>query len=93
MSVAVLADMPIESAAPPAAHDTAKLYRDYADRVGRWAKRLTRSPSDAEDIVQEVFLLVHRRGQTWNDVSSPGSWLLKVTLNVVRHHWRSRGRA
>ena len=75
------------------APDTATLYRDYADRVSRWAMRLTRSSSDAEDIVQEVFLLVHRRGQAWSDLASPGSWLLKVTLNVVRHHWRARGRA
>src|SRR5260370_1454273 len=77
----------------PAGADTATLYRDYADRVCRWATRLTRSPSDAEDIVQEVFLIVHRRGSSWQEISSPGSWLLKVTLNVVRHHWRARGRA
>lgn len=84
-----------EAAAPTVSssiNDTATLYRDYANRVCRWATRLTRSSSDAEDIVQEVFLIVHRRGHAWNDVASPGSWLLKVTLNVVRHHWRSRGR-
>ncbi|HEY2898986.1 MAG TPA: sigma-70 family RNA polymerase sigma factor [Polyangia bacterium] len=75
-----------------AAPDTAALYRDYARRVSRWATRLTRSTSDAEDVVQEVFLIVHRRASSLNDVGSPGSWLLKVTLNVVRHLWRSRGR-
>jgi len=86
--------MSINSATPESAArpDTATLYRDYAGRVGRWANRLTRSNSDAEDVVQEVFLIVHRRGSSLNDVSSHSSWLLKVTLNVVRHLWRSRGR-
>ena len=84
--------IPLLADSSPASVDTAALYRDYAERVCRWATRLTRSPSDAEDIVQEVFLIVHRRGWSWNDIDSPGSWLLKVTLNVVRHHWRARGR-
>ena len=76
----------------PALYDTATLYRDYAGRVCRWATRLTRSASDADDVVQEVFLIAHRRISSLTDVTSPGSWLLKVTLNVVRHLWRSRGR-
>ena len=82
-----------ETESSSSAYDTATLYRDYAPRVIRWATRLTHSPSDADDIVQEVFLIVHRRHPSRNDVHSPGSWLLKVTLNVVRHHWRARGRS
>ncbi len=77
---------------PSPLYDIATLYRDFAPRVCRWATRLTRSASDADDIVQEVFLIVHRRQPSINDVHSPSSWLLKVTLNVVRHHWRTRSR-
>lgn len=83
--------VPVDRPAP--ADNTARLYRDYAGRVRRWATRLTHSPSDADDIAQEVFLLVHRRAGAGQDVGSPSSWLLKVTFNVVRHHWRARGRA
>lgn len=73
--------------------DTEQLYRDYGRKVSRWAARLTRSTSDADDIVQEVFLTVHSRQDTMEHVHSPGPWLLKMTLNVVRHLWRSRGRS
>jgi RNA polymerase sigma-70 factor (ECF subfamily) len=73
-------------------HDTASLYRDYGRKVSRWAARLTRSASDADDIVQEVFMTVHCRGEALDQVHSPGPWLLKMTLNVVRHLWRSRSR-
>src|SRR5215510_14867644 len=70
---------------------TSALYRSYAGAVGRWALRLTRSPADAEDIVQEVFLVAHRRlgGET---LANPGPWLFQVTRNVARHLWRERRR-
>jgi RNA polymerase sigma-70 factor, ECF subfamily len=73
-------------------YDTAKLYRDYQGKVSRWAARLTRSSSDADDLVQEVFLTVHRNRLTLDQVHSPGPWLLKMTHNVARHLWRSRRR-
>jgi RNA polymerase sigma-70 factor (ECF subfamily) len=76
-----------------AACDTARLYRDYAREVGRWATRLSGSPADADDIVQEVFLTVHRQRGLGDPLRSPPAWLLEITRNVVRHVWRSRSRA
>jgi RNA polymerase sigma-70 factor, ECF subfamily len=71
--------------------DTSSLYRSYAGAVGRWALRLARSPADAEDIVQEVFLVAHRR-LTGVELGNPGPWLFRVTRNVARHLWRDRRR-
>jgi len=68
------------------------LYRRFAAAVGRWALRLTRSPADAEDVVQEVFLIAHRRLAGHEIIASPGPWLFRVTRNVVRHLWRERRR-
>ena len=68
--------MQVTVASPDAAvplYDTAKLYRDYSAKVSRWAARLTRSASDADDIVQEVFLTVHRRLPSLDHVHSPGA--------------------
>jgi RNA polymerase sigma-70 factor, ECF subfamily len=76
----------------PSRYDTAKLYRDYRGKVSRWAARLTRSSSDADDLVQEVFLTVHRHLPALDSVHSPGPWLLKMTHNVARHLWRTRKR-
>lgn len=75
------------------AYDTAGLYREYAGKVFRWARRLAGSPSDAEDIVQEVFLVVHRRQHMPGWVHNPGAWLLGVTFNAARHVWRKRARS
>jgi RNA polymerase sigma-70 factor (ECF subfamily) len=76
-----------------AASDTARLYRDYATQVGRWATRLSGSPADADDIVQEVFLTVHRQRAVAQQLGSAPAWLLQITRNVARHLWRSRGRS
>jgi RNA polymerase sigma-70 factor (ECF subfamily) len=74
-------------------HDGAGwLYRSYGVAVGRWALRLTRSPSDAQDIVQEVFLIAHRRLARAEPLVNPGPWLFQVTRNVARHLWRERRR-
>jgi RNA polymerase sigma-70 factor (ECF subfamily) len=73
-------------------YDTARLYREYRSKVSRWAARLTRSSSDADDLVQEVFLTVHRHLPALEQVHSPGPWLLKMTHNVARHFWRTRRR-
>jgi RNA polymerase sigma-70 factor (ECF subfamily) len=72
--------------------DTARLYRDYAASVTRWAGRLGRSGSDAEDIVQEVFLVVERRRSTLPPLRNPAAWLYRITANIVRRKWRDRSR-
>jgi RNA polymerase sigma-70 factor (ECF subfamily) len=79
--------------ADPIACDTAQLFRDHATDVCRWATRLLGSSSDAEDIVQEVFLTVHRQQSAVSQLRSPPAWLLQITRNLVRHAWRSRSRA
>jgi RNA polymerase sigma-70 factor (ECF subfamily) len=55
--------------------------------------RLVASPSEADDLVQEVFLLLQTRQLEWRGIANVGAWLAKVTLNVARHQWRARKRA
>lgn len=72
--------------------DTDWLYRKYHDTVTRWATRLTHSQSDAEDVAQEVFLVVQRRRGDYTRLENPASWLYRITTNIVRHRWRDQQR-
>jgi RNA polymerase sigma-70 factor (ECF subfamily) len=72
--------------------DTARLYRDYATAVTRWAGRLARSATEAEDIVQEVFLVVERRRSSLPPLRNPAAWLYRITANIVRRKWRDSSR-
>jgi RNA polymerase sigma-70 factor, ECF subfamily len=82
----------LTSATDAPAFDTARLYRDYAAAVARWASKLTRSSSEAEDVVQEVFLVAHRRLPELPPLRNPAPWLFRITTNVVRHRWRDQKR-
>ncbi len=63
------------------ASDTAALFSAYADMVYRLAFLRTRSSSDAEDVLQEVFLRVLRHKPVWNDAEHQKAWFLRVTVN------------
>jgi RNA polymerase sigma-70 factor (ECF subfamily) len=64
----------------------AEIYRDHFDFVYRVAKRLGGgSRLDAEDVAQEVFVVVSRRFDTYDAGSAQvTSWLYGITFNVVR---------
>ena len=60
-----------------------ELIRTVRPRVFRWAFVQTRSPDDAEDVVQEVALVLLRRLDRFRG-GSFGAWLYRVTTNAVR---------
>jgi RNA polymerase sigma-70 factor (ECF subfamily) len=72
----------------PAARTFDALYRAHASKVMRWASRLGGPQIDAEDVTQEVFLVVHRRLDTLQPDVKPTTWIFAITANVVRAHRR-----
>ncbi len=70
--------------------DLHRLFRTHGAAVRRWARRFARIPSDADDIAQEVFLVVHRRTDVLRHLGSPGRWLLRTTVNVAQHFRRTQ---
>lgn len=64
------------------------LFREYAPKVYRLALRCGLDPSEAEDGVQEVFLKVQRRIDTFRGEAALTTWLYQVALNTLRDHRR-----
>jgi RNA polymerase sigma-70 factor (ECF subfamily) len=68
----------------------AQLYDRYASLVFTFATRLLRVRSDAEDLLQEVFLQVWRQAQSYNqDRGSPEAWLITITRSRAIDKLRS----
>jgi RNA polymerase sigma-70 factor (ECF subfamily) len=69
---------------------SAGLYREHAQRVAAWASRLggPRRGADLEDVVQEVFLRVHRALPGFRGEAEVTTWLYRITENVVRARMR-----
>ena len=58
------------------------LFRRYAHMVRAVAERILRDASEAEDLVQEVFLFVFRKGALFDpERGSARSWLAQVTYH------------
>jgi RNA polymerase sigma-70 factor (ECF subfamily) len=66
-----------------------KLLNRYVDRIYRCALRITRNQSDAEEVVQEVFLTLVKKLDTFRGESKFSSWLYRITINASYMHIRA----
>lgn len=58
------------------------LFQRYARLVRTIAYRILRDPSEADDLLQELFLFIHRRCRTFdNSKSSARSWIVQMTYH------------
>jgi len=77
---------------PAAAAGADVLFREHAGFVATFLVRLGARPQDIEDLVQEVFLVAHRRGGSTSDAAKPTTWLAAIALRILSHDRRSRRR-
>lgn len=73
--------------------DLALLYRDHVDFVVRVVRHLGVQAGVLEDVVHDVFLVVHRRRRDYDGRASIRSWLYGIARRVVYHHHRASNRA
>ncbi len=64
----------------------------YVDQLYATALRLTRSPSDAEDLVQDTYLKAFRASQSFKPGTNLKAWLFTILQNTFRTPRRDRGR-
>jgi len=64
----------------------------YQDKVYGLARRLTRRPADAEEVVQDTFVTVYRRLETFRGEARFSTWLYRVATNAALMLRRRQGR-
>jgi RNA polymerase sigma-70 factor (ECF subfamily) len=86
-AAAGVASAPTTSAAsgPPSFDE---VYEQHFDFLWRSVRRLGVQEGAVDDVVQEIFLVVHRRLPEFEGRSSLKTWLFGVALRVVRDHRR-----
>jgi RNA polymerase sigma-70 factor (ECF subfamily) len=67
-----------------------EIYDRYRADVFRFLISLTRNRTEAEDLFQEVWLRVVRRGQSRPDREDLRPWLLTIVLNLHRDQLRKK---
>jgi RNA polymerase sigma-70 factor (ECF subfamily) len=79
--------------AGPATLNIEDVYRDYCDAVTRWVARLSGPDIETEDLVQEIFLIAHRKLGSFRADAALATWLYRITERVVlRRRRRERMR-
>ena len=71
-----------EAISPEAASPLERLFHDHHARVYRAAYRVTGSATDAEDVLQTVFLRLVRKGHAAS-LDNPASYLYRAALNAA----------
>jgi len=66
-----------------------ELVNRYADKIYRLALRITHNPSDAEDVLQEVFSTLIEKLDTFHGESKFSTWLHRVAANASFIHLRA----
>ncbi|KEQ23781.1 RNA polymerase sigma factor [Paenibacillus tyrfis] len=61
----------------------------YGEDVWNYAFFLSKNRTLADDVTQDVFVRVYERLYTFRGEASIKTWLLAITRNLVRDHWRS----
>ena len=65
-----------------------ELVNRYADKIYRLALRITHNPSDAEDVLQEVFITLVEKLDRFHGESKFSTWLYRVASNASFIHLR-----
>lgn len=67
-----------------------ELYRQFAPRLFGLTTRLAGSRTEGEDLLQDVFLLVHRKLGTFKGEAALGTWIYRLATNCCLDYLRSR---
>jgi len=70
--------------------DFPAVYRDYFDFVWSCTRRLGVGAAAIDDVVQEVFIVIHARLHTLERPAALRSWIYGVVRRVVSGHHRER---
>ncbi len=62
----------------------------YIDSLFNVAMRMTRNKDDAEDLVQETYLKMHRFSHTFDEGSNLKAWLFKILRNTFINLYRKK---
>jgi RNA polymerase sigma-70 factor, ECF subfamily len=71
---------------------TEAIWHELHDRLRRFIARRVRSPQDAEDILQEVMLRIHRHSGDLERADRVASWVYRIAANSIADHYRRPAR-
>jgi RNA polymerase sigma-70 factor (ECF subfamily) len=79
--------------ANPTIEDWDAIYNQEAPFLGRMLLRMTTNASQAEEMLQEVFMIAYQKQDSYDpERAKIGTWLYSITRNVALRRLRDQGR-
>jgi RNA polymerase sigma-70 factor (ECF subfamily) len=72
--------------------ETQLIWAEFGDRLRAFIARRVENDADADDLLQEVFLRIHRHAGTVEHADRLTSWLFQVTRNAIADYHRAPAR-
>lgn len=70
----------------------ARLYRQYVQAMFNLVVRMVPTRVEAEDIIQEVFVKVFQKLDTFKGEATLGAWIKRIAINTALGHLRKKGK-
>lgn len=68
------------------------LYDRYSAKVFNTAIGYLQNEHDAEEVVQDVFIKIHKNANKFNGLSAVNTWIYRITINTSLDHLKKRKR-
>ena len=75
---------------PVCTENTACLWQEFAAPLRGFLRARTPSPSDADDLLQDIFVRIQKRLPTLHDTSKIQGWVYRIARNAVIDYYRTR---
>ena len=69
------------------------IYKTMANSVYNIARRIVNNREDAQEVVQEVFLIIHQKLKSFRYESSLKTWIYRITVNYAINFAKKVSRA
>lgn len=69
-----------------------ELFEKYRNRVFNTCNSIVHNPSDADDLVQEVFIEIYRSSGKFRGESRISTWIYRIAINKGLNHMRQVNR-
>ncbi|HEY5594089.1 MAG TPA: RNA polymerase sigma factor SigZ [Nitrospiria bacterium] len=72
--------------------ETVRVWNEFHKGLRAFIARRVGSPADVEDILQEVFLRIHKNIAVVKRPSRLTAWIFRITRNAIIDHYRAAGK-
>jgi RNA polymerase sigma-70 factor (ECF subfamily) len=67
-----------------------ELWQEFSTPLRRFLRSRSRTDADAEDLLQEVFVRIHKQLPSLRDPAKLQGWVYRIARNAVIDHYRTR---